>query len=151
MRSVFVALFIAAAFAIELFGFARGDARDLLDWERGARQTDKLIAAGRFADALPAALDAHERDPRDISALRQLARVYAGLGRFADEAAAWENILAIAPATDDVCVRLADVYRRLSDPARVIATVDRCEPFDPRQPELASDRAAAQAALDGSQ
>jgi tetratricopeptide (TPR) repeat protein len=146
-----LALCAAAAFALELFGFARTEPRNLLDWDRANRQTDKLIAAGRFAEALPAALEARQHQPTDATALRHLARLYAGLGRLADEATVWEQFLAIAPATDDVCVRLADVYRRLSQPARVIATVDRCEPIDPRQREFARDRAAAHATMDGSQ
>ena len=145
------ALCFAAAFALELFGLGRTEPRNVLDWNRATRQTDKLIAAGRFADALPMALEAIREAPTDTTALRQLARSYAGLDRLAEEAATWEQFLATAPATDDVCVRLTDLYRRLLQPAQVLATVDRCEPFDPHQPELARDRATAQTALDGPQ
>ena len=142
-----VALVMAAAFAIELLGVPGRDTERGSDWDPAVRQADKLIAAGRFADALPIVLEARRLHLSSVGVLRQLARTYAGLGRLSEEAAAWEDVLAHSPATDDVCVRLSEVYRRLAEPARVAATVERCLPFDPHQPELFHDLAAARAVL----
>jgi tetratricopeptide (TPR) repeat protein len=45
--------------------------------------------------------------------------------------------------TNDVCLRLSDVYHELAQPRQVVATVNRCLALDDRQPELLGDLAAA--------
>jgi len=150
MRRALAALAVAAAFAIELRGLS-GRGSGSSDWEPSNRRADALIAAGRFAEALPIVVAEQTRHPEDANTLRQLARVHAGLHRWSDEADAWEHYLAVAPATDDVCIRLADVYRRLARPERTAAIAVRCLPFDPHQPEIGRDRDAARVRQDDSQ
>jgi hypothetical protein len=145
MLRALAALGVAAAFAIELLGLP-GQDRGSFEWGPASRQADKLIAAGRFADALPVVVAERTRHPSNANTLRQLARTYAGLNRLADEAAAWEAYLTEAPATDDVCLRLSEVYRRLLKPDHVAAITGRCLPFDPHQPELRRDRDGASTA-----
>jgi predicted Zn-dependent protease len=145
-RTLIAPFVMAAVFALEVLGIP-ARVSPASDWDASSRRADKLIAARRFADALPIALDIQRQHPDDSGAFRRLARVYAGLGRPADEAVAWERLLAVAPATQDVCVRLSTVYQRLDRPVNVVSTAERCLAFDPEQPELRADLAAAHAAL----
>lgn len=141
-----VAVALAAVFGVELLGWPSCDRHASASAAR-TRRLDKLIAARQFSDALPLALEARRSESADSLLLWQLARVYAGLGRAADEAAAWEEYFRGAAATADVCLRLSDVYRSLNQPSMVVSTVDRCLKLDENQPELVGDRAAAHAAL----
>jgi tetratricopeptide (TPR) repeat protein len=138
----FAAVAMAATFGVVFFGVpscsrASGDSLEAL------RRVDRLLATERYSDALPLALDNRQRHPEDSAAAWQVARAYGGLGTLADEAAAWETYLRLAPPTHDVCLRLSDVYQRLAQPAQVIALVDRCLALDDRQSELLGDLATA--------
>jgi tetratricopeptide (TPR) repeat protein len=145
--SVIVAAAMAAAFAVALLGLPLLTIGEHTDQEVAGRPAERLIAARRFSEALPLVLDARRRRPDDTAPLRQLARVYAGLGRPADEAATWEQLLTVSAASDDVCLRLSEAYRTLVQPANVISTAERCLAFDSRQPELLGDMAEAYLAL----
>jgi tetratricopeptide (TPR) repeat protein len=109
----------------------------------GRRRVERLIAAQQFAEALPLAVEERAHDPVDPVAAWHVARIYQGLAMPADEAVAWELYLRQSPPTGDVCLRLADVYHDLHQPAQVAATINRCLALDDQQAELLGQLAAA--------
>jgi tetratricopeptide (TPR) repeat protein len=131
-----------AAFGIELLGVP-GCSIAADQPASALRRVERLIAARQFADALPLALENRARYPGDPTAAWHVARVYEGLQRPSDEAAAWETYLHNAPPTATVCMRVSELYRQLRQPSRVVANADRCLAFDAGQPELLADAAEA--------
>lgn len=141
-----VAVAMVAAFGLELLGLPSWRiAPDRLAPD--LRRVERLVAAGRFSEALPLAAEMRDRFPREPRVLWQLARVYDGLHRPSDEAAAWEAYLQLLAPTTAVCTRLSDLYRELQQPSQVVAIVDRCLAFDGEEPELLADAAVAQIEL----
>jgi Flp pilus assembly protein TadD len=141
-----VAAVVSAVFGVVLLGVPSLPLRPAQPAPR-TRNLQRLIAAGDFGAARELAVEARRLHPDDDGAARSLARIDGGLGRPADEAAAWEDYLRLAPATPDVCLRLSSVYRSLGQPLNVAATVERCLALEARQPELLGDLAAARLAL----
>jgi Flp pilus assembly protein TadD len=142
VRQLLIAAALTTAFGVVLLGTPS------CATTRGAsvgpfRRVDRLLADGRFREALPLALENRQQHPDDRGVAWQMARAYQGLGTARDEAAAWEAYLRLAPATGDVCLRLSEVYHSLAQPAQVVAVVNRCLALDDRQPELLGDLAAA--------
>lgn len=104
-----------------------------------ARQVEQAIAAERFADALPIALELEAFYPREPLAAYWLALTYQGLGRSADEAAAWERFIALGAAPEEACPGLADAYARNGDGGGGLRAYERCAQLDPRDPERLLD------------
>jgi tetratricopeptide (TPR) repeat protein len=141
-----VAVVMGVAFGIELIGVP-GCSIGADQPANALRRVERLIAAREFAAALPLALENRARYPGQSTSVWQLARVYEGLRRPAEEAAAWEAYLNEQAPTPTVCTRLSDVYRQLGQPSQVVAVVDRCLAFDSHLPELLADAAAARIEL----
>ena len=136
------AVAMAAIFGVSLLGVPScskpsGDSAPAL------RRVDKLLASRQFAEALPLSLQNRERYPGESAAAWQVARAYEGLGKASDEAAAWEAYLRLAPPTNDVCLRLTDIYQSLAQPVQVVAIANRCLALDEKQAELLGDLASA--------
>lgn len=104
-----------------------------------ARQIERAMAAERFADALPIALELEASYPREPLVAYWLALTYQGLGRSADEAAAWERFIALGAAPEDACPGLADAYARNGTGDRELQAYERCARLDPRDPERLFD------------
>jgi tetratricopeptide (TPR) repeat protein len=136
------AVVLIAAFGVELLGVPSCSVASDASTDALAH-VSRLLARGKFAEALPLALDNRARYPNQGTAAWQVARVYEGLGAPLDEAAAWEEYLRQSAPTSDACLRLSDVYHQLGQPTEVVATVNRCLTLDDRQPELLGDLAAA--------
>jgi tetratricopeptide (TPR) repeat protein len=108
-----------------------------------ARQVERAIAAKHFADALPIALELAASYPGEALPAYWLALAYEGLGRFQDEAAAWERFIAVGGAPEEACPGLALAYARASDGGAGLAAYERCVTLDARDPERLVDLAAA--------
>jgi tetratricopeptide (TPR) repeat protein len=137
-----VAAAFAATYGVQLFGVPSCSLGPIKA-DAALVRVDQLIAKHEFTTALPLALDNRRRHSADASVRWQLARVYEGLARPADEAAAWQDYLELSQPTNPACERLSSLYTQLDQPARVIAIVDRCLSFDDDQPALLADQAAA--------
>jgi tetratricopeptide (TPR) repeat protein len=136
------AVVLTAVFGVVLLGMPSCSTVPAVSAE-ALRRVDRLLARAQFSEALPLALENRQRYPGETAAAWQVARAYQGLRRPADEAAAWEAYLLHSPPTNDVCLRLSDVYRELAQPDKVIALVNRCLALDDRQAELLGDLAEA--------
>lgn len=104
-----------------------------------ARLIEHAIAAERFADALPIALEFEASYPREPLVAYWLALTYQGLGRAADEAAAWERFIALGAAPEEACPGLADAYARNGNGDGGLQAYERCTRLDPRDPERLLD------------
>ena len=69
----------------------------------------------------------------------RLALTYQGLGRFADEAVAWERFITLGAAPEEACPGLADAYPRNGDGDGELRAYERCADLDPRDPERLLD------------
>ena len=90
------------------------------DWQKALGPTSALV----------------EQFPNQQVYSERLARIYAGLGKPADEAAAWERFLRVSPTPEDACPTVADAYWRAGDRAKSLDASIRCRDFDPLNGEL---------------
>lgn len=104
-----------------------------------ARQVEHAIAAGRFADALPIALELEASYSGEPLVVYWLALTYHGLGRFADETAAWERFITLGAAPEEACPELANAYALTGDDDGGVRAYARCAGLDPRDPERLLD------------
>ncbi len=112
---------------------------------------------GRYGEALPPTLERTRAVPSQHVYWERLALVYQHLGQAADEAAAWERMVAVSPNPVDACPALPEAYGRASNaPAAALDAFRRCAAFDTenadmlfhlgRALERAGDAAGAEAA-----
>jgi tetratricopeptide (TPR) repeat protein len=117
---------------------------DRLDPQAPApREVEQAIAVGRFLDALPIALDLQQTYSRDPLISLWLGRIYRGLERRADEAAAWETFVERSTEPLEACPAIAQAYEAIDDRERALVWFKRCVDFDPDDPERMADLAAA--------
>jgi tetratricopeptide (TPR) repeat protein len=107
------------------------------------REVERLIAVGRFDAALPIALDLQRTYPEQPLVTQWLALIYRGLGRRAEEAAAWERYVAASSEPGEACPAIARAYEALEDKERALEWFERCVAYAPDQPEPLADLAAA--------
>jgi tetratricopeptide (TPR) repeat protein len=107
------------------------------------REVEQAIAAGRFADGLSLALDLQQTYPRDPLVSQWLGRIYRGLDRRADEAAAWERFVERSTEPVEACPAIAQAYEAAEDRERALAWFQRCVEYRPHDPERLADLAAA--------
>ena len=95
-----------------------------------------LFETGRFAEALPPT----ERLTKEMASQptfhERLARIYHELNRFADEARAWETVMALSPTPIDACPMVAHAYQRAGDSAQELAALERCSSLPPLDPDF---------------
>lgn len=108
-----------------------------------AREVEAAIAAKRFADALPVALELQDAYPLEPVVSLWLTSIYRGLDRAPEEAAAWERFIALGSTPAEACPGLADAYARIGKGEQGIRTYERCVALDPGEPERLVDLANA--------
>ena len=90
----------------------------------------------RWEDALAPTRALVERFPSQQVYSDRLARIYYGLGRSADEAAAWEQFVKTSPTPEDACPAIGHAYLRAGDRQASVRAFERCKDFDPTNGEL---------------
>jgi tetratricopeptide (TPR) repeat protein len=107
------------------------------------REVEHAIAVGRFADALPMALDLQQTYPDDPLVSQWLGRVYRGLDQRAKETSAWERFVEQSSEPVEACPAIAQAYEALDDRERALLWFKRCVDYGPDDPERLADLAAA--------
>jgi tetratricopeptide (TPR) repeat protein len=93
--------------------------------------------AKRYQEALEPTLALTRALPNQQVYIERLALIYQHLGKAAEEAAAWERMVAISPTPWDACPALPDAYVRAEgwSPAALDA-FERCAAYEPSNPDL---------------
>ena len=136
-RSLLFALLLAvyAAPLGEAWWSSRAASRAFDALQPRPREVERAIAARRFADALPMAAGLERSYPREPLIAYWQAEIYRGLGRPAEEVAAWERYMALSPAygeaAEETCPALAEARERLGDRAGALRERARCAALDP--------------------
>ena len=94
------------------------------------REIEELIVAGRFADALPIAVELQRAYPEEALVAYWLAAINRGLARPDAEAAAWEVYVRRSHAPAEACPAWPDAYTRLGQLDRARAAAERCAAFE---------------------
>jgi tetratricopeptide (TPR) repeat protein len=118
-----------------------GDAERIEPLRSQARAVEQAIAARRFSQALPIALELESAYPTDALAPYWLAAIYRGLDRPADEASAWERFVSLSATREVVCPQMPDAYVRAGNAQEALRALVRCSEFDPQEPERTIDLA----------
>jgi tetratricopeptide (TPR) repeat protein len=92
--------------------------------------TQSLIHDGKFAQALEPALQLTSAEPGNHAYLRNLAQVYHGLGRFADEARTWELFEEAAPLPAEACPQVGIAYFKLARFEEASRALEHCFELD---------------------
>jgi len=132
-------LFLALAY-VALFSryrlFGPRDQRIVLTQEQSQRLTDRsksLMDEGRYSDALAPTLTLSQAYPDNHIYLGHLADIYDHLGRYGDEAHAWEQFMNRAPVPVEACPKIGQAYWKQGDKfeAQAVAAYQRCLALDP--------------------
>jgi tetratricopeptide (TPR) repeat protein len=92
--------------------------------------TQSLIHAGKFEQALQPALELTAAEPGNHAYLRDLALVYEGLGRFADESRTWELFEEAAPLPVEACPQIGISYLNQSRGEEASRALEHCHELD---------------------
>ena len=105
--------------------------------EPGA-SAETLLAASRAAfdrqqwnEALDPTRALVERFPTQHVYAKRLAQIYRELARYADEAEAWERVLAAAPTAEDACPAIGVAYEKAGRIDKAQAAVERAIALEP--------------------
>jgi tetratricopeptide (TPR) repeat protein len=132
-------LFLALAY-VALFSryrlFGPRDTRIVLTQEQSQRLADQsksLMDEGRYPDALAPTLTLSQAYPDNHIYLGHLADIYDHLGRYGDEAHAWEKFMNRAPVPVEACPKIGQAYWKQGDTfeAQAVAAYQRCLALDP--------------------
>lgn len=116
--------------------FARSIDPADLQLQDDIRDSRAWFDARRFADALPPTERlAHQLSTQAVYQER-LARILHELKRPADEAQAWERMMAASPTPVDACPMIAEAYRDAGANDRAIASFERCATLPPANPDF---------------
>lgn len=85
-----------------------------------------LYAAARYADALAPTEALVQRFPTQHVYWQRLANIYQQLGRFHDEAAAWQHVIERSPTPWDACPAIAVAHAAGHDAAAAFAAYESC-------------------------
>jgi hypothetical protein len=118
---------LVAAYAVVLFGADRAGPARLDPVGPAARQIELALADGRFADALPMALDVQRAHMSEPLVAYWLALIYRGLGRPDDEALAWDAFAATAGDSQAICAIIMAAYPDTWDAVRSHAWRGHCD------------------------
>lgn len=138
MRRTFLLVLLLAIYLASHVRSMVGDVfrRDAFDpFLPTARALEQRVAEGRFAEALPLAMELDRAYPRQAPIALLLARVHHGLNDAVQEAAAWERYVATSPAPAEACPALAEAYARAGQPAESLRAYERCAQLAPDDPE----------------
>jgi cytochrome c-type biogenesis protein CcmH/NrfG len=104
--------------------------------DRDIRESRALFDAKRFEDALPPT----ERLATQLSTQaiyhERHALILRALSRPADEAQAWERMMAASPTPVDACPMIAEAYEKAGDAARAHTALERCASLPPINPDF---------------
>ena len=133
---------LVAVLSLAIFGWTLAP-RGAPVGRTGDTEAEQLLAGSRRAfddrdwqKALAPTVALVERYPNQQVFAERLARVYAGLGKAADEAAAWERFLRVSPTPADACPAVAEAYWRVGDREKSLDASIRCRDFGPLNGEL---------------
>jgi len=104
-----------------------------------ARAIEHRIGEGRFAEALPLAIDLRRIYPREPQIALWIARIHHGLNDAAHEAAAWEAYVGLSPAPAEACPALPEAYARSGRGAEALPAYERCTAWDRDDAEVLID------------
>ncbi len=139
LTAVIPFLFLALAY-LALFSryrlFGPHNTRIVLTQEQSqhlADQSKALMDEGRYADALTPTLMLSQAYPDNHIYLGHLADIYDHLGRYGDEASAWEKYINRAPVPVEACPKIGQAYWKQGDKfeAQAVAAYQRCLALDP--------------------
>ncbi|MGH9591504.1 MAG: tetratricopeptide repeat protein [Bryobacteraceae bacterium] len=89
-----------------------------------------LMRSGKFDQALEPALQLTSVQPGNHAYLRNLAQIYHGLGRFADEARTWESFEESAPLPAEACPQIGIAYFKLARFEEAGRALEHCFELD---------------------
>ena len=128
-------LIASTVFYISLFRaplwFARSKSATVVTNEAAlAEKATALELEGKWQDALEPRLTLAKAFPSNHIYAGQLAEIYHGLNRPADEAAAWESFVASSPTPSEACPQIGLAYRTANNITKAIDAFNRCLDFD---------------------
>jgi tetratricopeptide (TPR) repeat protein len=88
---------------------------------------EQLIVAGRFAEALPLALELRNQYPNEPLTFYWLAMINHHLTRWHEEAEAWTEYVRTSAAPREACPDWPAAYARNGEAARALSAAARCE------------------------
>jgi tetratricopeptide (TPR) repeat protein len=92
--------------------------------------SESLIHGGKFEQALEPALQLTAAEPGNHAYLRNLAQIYNGLGRFADEARTWELFEESAPVPIEACPQIGIAYLKQARVEEALRALEHCYQLD---------------------
>lgn len=112
--------------------------------ERWLAESRDAFEAARYDAALQPTIALTRAFPNQQVYSERLALIFQHLGRHAEEAAAWERVVAVSPTPVEACPALPDAYVRaagFSDAA--LDAFERCAAFEPRNADMLFNLARA--------
>ena len=135
-----VGIVLLGTYYLTLFGLgtATPAAAPLVDpaISRDIESSQKAFSARQYGDALEPTKRLTERLPSQAIYFDRLARIQHELGRFHEEALAWEGVFRASPTPVDACPMIASAYDRSSDSGRALDAYERCAAAEPQNPDL---------------
>jgi len=92
--------------------------------------SDSRFSKGEFQKALEPALKLYNSYPENAVYLHRLADIYHRLGRYAEEAATWEQFLQHAPVPIEGCPQIGQAYEKQGKKGEAIKAYERCLTFE---------------------
>jgi tetratricopeptide (TPR) repeat protein len=92
--------------------------------------SESLIHARKFEQALEPALQLTAAEPGNHAYLRNLAQIYNGLGRFAEEARTWELFEESAPVPIEACPQIGIAYLKQTRVEEAFRALEHCYELD---------------------
>ncbi len=93
--------------------------------------------AAQYEDALQPTIELTRAFPNQQVYAERLAQIYRHLDRPADEAAAWEQVVAVSPTPVDACPAMPDAYVRAAGlTEQAIDAFARCAAFEPENTDM---------------
>jgi tetratricopeptide (TPR) repeat protein len=92
--------------------------------------SESLIHARKFEQALEPALQLTAAEPGNHAYLRNLAQIYNGLGRFAEEARTWELFEESAPVPIEACPQIGIAYLKQTRVEEAFHALEHCYELD---------------------
>ncbi|PYT06321.1 MAG: hypothetical protein DMF49_11480 [Acidobacteria bacterium] len=99
------------------------------------RRSRVLLEEKQDDKALEATVRLHEAFPDNHIYLAQLARIHHRMGRYRDEAAAWEQFLLVAPTPVEACPAINQAYEKVGMAKESLDASERCLALDPSNPD----------------
>lgn len=112
------------------------------EWVTASRDA---FESAQYEDALEPTIELTRAFPNQQVYAERLALIYQRLDRPADEAAAWERVVAVSPTPVDACPAMPDAYVRAAGlTEQAIDAFTRCSAFDPGNTDMLFYLARAQ-------